>query len=47
MKGKKEVIYSVELTDEKFKELWVQFKKWKGSQRDFYMNFVNILGLRK
>lgn len=31
----------VSYIDKGFDELWEAFKNWKGSQKEFYMKFVN------
>ena len=35
------VRYSIELSEEKFNELYATLKEWKGSQKDFYFKYVN------
>ena len=44
---KDKFIYSVELEENKAKELWEQLKTWNGSHWDFYFQFVNPLELVK
>ena len=39
--------YHMEISEEKFNELWQKFKTWKGSQEDFYFKFVNIHGIKE
>lgn len=42
-----EISHSIELTEEKFNELYAAFKEWKGSQKDFYFKYVNPFKLRE
>ena len=39
--------YHIEISEERFNELWQKFKTWKGSQRDFYFKFVNIYKIKE
>ena len=43
----KAIKFSIELTEKQFLKLWEKFRAWKGSQKDFYFNYVNRAQLRE
>ncbi len=34
-------VYSMPMSEEKLNNLWNEFKKWEGSQEEFYFQYVN------